>query len=55
MLFFSILQNKSTDINYSKQWLNNLTEILMNFRNNDTFFNNIFESIELTLEPPAPK
>lgn len=52
---FSILQNKSTDINYSKQRLNNLTEILMNFRNNDTFFNNIFESIDLTLEPPAPK
>ncbi|XP_074038655.1 zinc finger MYM-type protein 1-like isoform X3 [Leptinotarsa decemlineata] len=51
---FSILQNKSTNINYSKQRLNNLTEILMNFRNNDTFFNNIFESIDLTLEPPAP-
>ena len=52
---FSILQNKSTDINYSKQRLNNLTEILMNFRNNDNFFNNIFESIDLTPEPPAPK
>ncbi|XP_050296773.1 zinc finger MYM-type protein 1-like [Anthonomus grandis grandis] len=50
---FSIFQNNSISISYSKQRLNNLTDILTHIQNNDNFLNNIFELINL--EPPLKK
>lgn len=46
-VIFSILQNKFTDIVYSRDRLQALLLKLEDFRNNDEYFNRIFENISL--------
>ena len=42
---FLILQNKLTDINFSKNRILKLTQTLQDFKNNDNYFNNIYTLI----------
>lgn len=54
---FSILQNKSTDISYAKKRLMSLTTALQNFRNNEIYFNEIYNKlfVDFDADGPVPK
>lgn len=48
---YSILQNKLTDVTFSKKPLNHLIESLQNCRNDNQYFNKIFEtSVNVNLQ-----
>jgi hypothetical protein len=54
-IIFSILQSKSTDISYCKARIEFLLSTLKGFRNDNDFFDKIFDKVITQLGPPRKK
>lgn len=54
-VIFSILQNKLTDINFARNRLLALIHILQEYRNNDRYFNDIYNNLHFDTEPSQKK